>query len=83
MDKLPNELINKIKLYVGNPMIIYDVKAGSNICNQAMKITMGLYSSRRHSMRYNENVPCVCKNVGEWFHYWLENKNFPYFVDNV
>ena len=80
MEKLPKELISKIKLYVGNPMITYNKNSGSNICNQAMKITMGCSCSSR---RYNEDMPCVKRNIGDWFHYWLENKNFSYFIDNA
>ena len=80
MEKLPKELISKIKLYVGNPMITYNKNSGSNICNQAMKITMGL-----NKKKIKETDSFTYSNIGKWFYFWMNNineNNFSLFITN-
>lgn len=58
-EKLPIEIIKKIKLYVGNPMF-----NKSKISQQAMSITMGLNRKRpRKYPSYN--------SIGQWFEFWI------------
>tara|TARA_B100000579_G_C22471339_1_gene683524 strand:+ start:346 stop:564 length:219 start_codon:yes stop_codon:yes gene_type:complete len=66
--EVPEEIIRKIKLYVGNPMF-----NKNKIVQQAMTITMGL--NRKRARKY----PCY-NSIGKWFEFWITEEKTSFYL---